>query len=126
VCSGALAVGARGTITGLANIFPRLCVHLFNLYHQSINSPPSPATSIAEALRSAQKLQGEISACEWYMLSGGIPSIKYACKKYLGRGGIPRRPVPESSEEVKKRIDEGLKPLMEMELKLENGATSLV
>ncbi|KAG8925911.1 hypothetical protein FRC03_012339 [Tulasnella sp. 419] len=117
---GALAVGASGTITGLANLFPRLCVHLFDLYHKSISVSPAPKT-VVEALSEARTLQGAMSSAEWPMLSGGIPSIKYACKYFLGRGGIPRRPVPESNDEVKRRIEKGLQPLADMEAKLAKG-----
>ncbi|KAG8925913.1 hypothetical protein FRC02_009346 [Tulasnella sp. 418] len=117
---GALAVGASGSVTGLANVFPRLCVHLFNLYYKPISASSAPKT-VNETLSEARTLQGILSSAQWPMLSGGIPAVKYACKYFLGRGGIPRRPVPESKDAVKRRIEQGLQPLVDMELKLAKG-----
>lgn len=60
---GALAVGAHGAITGLANVTPRLVIKLLKLYDEG---------KMDEAL----ELQGQISAAEWALLVGGIPGIK--------------------------------------------------
>jgi 4-hydroxy-2-oxoglutarate aldolase len=60
---GALAVGAHGAITGMANVAPRLVVKLMELYQQG---------DMAEAI----ELQGQISAAEWAMMTGGVPAIK--------------------------------------------------
>lgn len=60
---GALAVGAHGAITGLANVTPRLVIKLLKLYDEG---------KMDEAL----ELQGQISAAEWALLAGGIPGIK--------------------------------------------------
>ena len=65
--SGALAVGAHGVITGIANFFPRVILQLYDLYKQG-------------KLAEATKLQGEVSAAEWAILGNGIPSAKVASR----------------------------------------------
>jgi len=103
---GALAVGAQGTITGIANIAPRVCVEIFDLFRSG-------------KLKEARELQGRLSAAEWSILSGGIPSIKYATKIFRGYGGLPRRPLPESPPSVQERVEKGLTSLVRFEGELE-------
>lgn len=61
--SGALAVGARGTITGIANVIPRVTIEIFDLFRSG-------------KYDEARELQGRLSSAEWAILNGGIPSIK--------------------------------------------------
>lgn len=74
---GALAVGAHGAITGMANIIPRLLIKLIELYEQG---------QTAEAI----ELQGQISAAEWAVMTGGIPGIKVltATSAFIPKGAI--------------------------------------
>jgi dihydrodipicolinate synthase/N-acetylneuraminate lyase len=58
-------VGAAGTITGMANLTPRACVRIWELFRKG-------------DLKEAQTLQGELSVAEWGILIGGIPGIKVA------------------------------------------------
>jgi len=106
---GALAVGAIGTITGVANVTPRVLVKLFELFE-------------AGKMEEARELQGAISLGEWALLQGGIPSIKASTELFLGRGGIPRRPIPASPEATVNKLKTSLGPLYEMELALESAA----
>jgi dihydrodipicolinate synthase/N-acetylneuraminate lyase len=105
----ALSVGAKGAITGMGNLTPRLCVEIQNL-HQ--------AGKFSEALR----LQGELSVAEWSILRGGIPGIKWAAQFFLGRGGEPRRPVPEISPTMQDIIAKALRPIMDIEKRLKETA----
>jgi len=102
---GALAVGAHGTITGIANFVPRVVLKLYDLFKQG-------------KLAEATKLQGEVSAGEWSVLSGGIPSCKYATQLFRGYGGVPRRPLPIAPQAVQDRVKTLLKPLYDMEQQL--------
>ncbi|KAF9511031.1 hypothetical protein BS47DRAFT_1299428 [Hydnum rufescens UP504] len=60
---GALAVGAKGAITGLGNIAPRLSLRLFDLWESG-------------QLSEARELQGLVASGEWALLQAGIPGIK--------------------------------------------------
>lgn len=60
---GGLAVGGHGAITGMANVTPRLVIKLMKLYEEGEKE---------EAL----ELQGQISAAEWAILTGGVPAFK--------------------------------------------------
>ncbi|KIO26648.1 hypothetical protein M407DRAFT_24092 [Tulasnella calospora MUT 4182] len=115
---GALAVGVHGAITGIGNVFPKLVIDFYNQCLTVFGPNPSSGASLAEAIRKLQVYQGQLSVAETVIISGGIPSTKYACQHYLGWGGPPRRPVPESPKEVKARVEEGLKELAELESKL--------
>jgi len=104
---GALAVGASGTITGQGNITPRVIVKLFDLFEQG-------------KLSEARELQGLVSAGEWTLLEGSIPSIKAATQALLGRGGVPRRPTPPSSSTTVAKLKTFVGPLYDLEQKLES------
>lgn len=60
---GALAVGAVGAITGLANIAPRTVLRLVELWEEG-------------RLEEARELQGRVSAAEWALVAGGVPAFK--------------------------------------------------
>ncbi|KAG9003520.1 hypothetical protein FRB90_011155 [Tulasnella sp. 427] len=114
---GALAVGVHGAITGIGNIFPKVVVDFYNQYQavfgsQAVSNSGPP---LLKSMRRLQVLQGKISVAETVIISGGIPSAKYACQHYLGWGGTPRRPVPESPDEIKVNVEEGLKELKKLE-----------
>ncbi|KAF8522439.1 dihydrodipicolinate synthetase family protein [Hysterangium stoloniferum] len=102
---GALAVGAHGTITGIANFFPRTILELVALYR-------------AGKHEEATKLQGAVSAAEWAILAGGIPATKYATQLYLGYGGLLRRPVPPAPVSVRERVKVLMAPISATEQKL--------
>jgi 4-hydroxy-2-oxoglutarate aldolase len=127
--SGALAVGAHGVITGIANFFPRVILKLYDLFKQG-------------KLAEATKLQGEVSAGEWGILASGIPSMKvpqyitsrlawslpwfthrlitqYATQLFRGYGGVPRRPLPPSPQAAQEKVQTLLTPLSEIEKNLE-------
>jgi len=104
--AGALAVGAHGVITGIANVFPRVILRLYDLFKQG---------NLAEAT----KLQGEISAGEWGILGNGIPSMKYATQHFRGYGGVPRRPLPPTPQSVQEKVQTLLSSLSQKEKTLE-------
>jgi len=107
---GALAVGAHGSITGIANFVPRVVLKLYDLFKQG-------------KLAEATKLQGEVSAGEWSIMSGGIPSCKYGTQRFRGYGGIPRRPLPPAPQAVQDKVNALMTPLYEMEKQLVAQAT---
>jgi len=106
---GALAVGAKGAITGLGNIAPRLSLRLFDLWESG-------------QLSEARELQGLVASGEWALLQAGIPGIKAGMQLFLGRGGMPRRPVPPPSDALLTKMKVYFGPLFEQELVLESKA----
>ncbi|KAG9852202.1 aldolase, partial [Aureobasidium melanogenum] len=55
----ALAVGATGTITGVANLYPKYCIEMYNLWTQG-------------KTKEAEKAQMELAKMEWGFAKGGI------------------------------------------------------
>ena len=70
--SGALAVGAQGSITGAANFAPQLTSDIVNYFNKG-------------DLKSAQELQKKLSDIEGAVMQNGIPGIKV---KFLKRSNI--------------------------------------
>lgn len=101
-----LIAGGAGIIGGVANLIPRSCVRLMELYRSG---------KIAEA----QTLQAVVARADWLAIKGGFVAVKSALQSYRGYGALPRRPcVPPSAEEasaLKNAFQEG----MEMERSFE-------
>ncbi|KAF8323792.1 aldolase [Clavulina sp. PMI_390] len=102
---GALAVGAHGAITGIANGTPKLVLKLMRLWDEG---------KFAEAV----ELQGHLSFVEGSMLSGGIPGIKAATQVLTGRGGIPRYPTPAVSDAFIEKFTRESASLLALEAEL--------
>lgn len=116
---GGLAAGSVGCIAAFANIFPRTCVRIFDLY---------TAGKYEEAL----KLQQTAALAEGFCKSG-IASTKFAVSQFSARlAGIegrwsleemlrPRRPYEEPDDKVKGTIREGLGEVAKIEEELARG-----
>ncbi|KAL1953069.1 hypothetical protein VTO42DRAFT_3631 [Malbranchea cinnamomea] len=102
-----LVSGGTGILAGGANVLPRLCVEVFNLWSQG---------RLAEAI----EMQKVLSAGDWVLTKGAIPGTKSAIQSYYGYGGYPRRPLSRLTEEQEKAIAEGIKEAMEVERKLKD------
>jgi dihydrodipicolinate synthase/N-acetylneuraminate lyase len=76
-----LIAGGQGVIAGLANVIPRACVQVFDLYTEG---------KVAEA----QTAQAIVARADWVAIQGGFPAVKAALEAYSGYGGLPRRPTP--------------------------------
>ncbi|KAL1999637.1 hypothetical protein VTN02DRAFT_4227 [Thermoascus thermophilus] len=100
-----LISGGSAIIAGGANVLPRTCVQIFNLWSSG---------RIAEAI----ELQKLLSAGDWVLTKSGIPGTKSAIQSYYGYGGYPRRPLRRLSEANVKSVADGIKEAMEVELKL--------
>lgn len=97
-----LVSGGSAILAGGANVLPRLCVQVFNLWS---------AGKLAEAM----ELQGLLSKADWVMTKTAIPGTKSAIQSYYGYGGYPRRPLSRLSEEQAQAVAEGIKDAMEVE-----------
>lgn len=97
-----LLVGGSGVIAGGANVAPRACVNVYNLYKEG---------KIEEAI----KAQAKLSKGDWVLTKAAIPGTKSALQSYFGYGAYPRAPLQRLSEEGVEAVKEGIKELMEWE-----------
>ncbi len=88
----ALVVGARGAIAALANIAPRECLRLVELYEQG-------------ALAEARTLQARLIPVNTAVTGGyGVAGLKGALEMVAGYGGAPRRPLAPLTDSERERL----------------------
>ncbi|RPA90559.1 aldolase [Choiromyces venosus 120613-1] len=97
-----LLVGGSGVIAGGANVAPKACVKVFNLFAEG---------KIDEAIAAQKRL----SKGDWVLTKAAIPGTKSAIQSYFGYGGYPRQPLQRLSADKEKEIAEKIKDLMEWE-----------
>jgi 4-hydroxy-2-oxoglutarate aldolase len=97
-----LIAGGDGVIAGLANIAPKSCVEIMELYRKG-------------ELAQAQKLQSIVARGDWAAIKGGFVAVKSALRLYEGYGGVPRRPcTPPDKAGLGMLIDQ-FREIMELE-----------
>lgn len=99
------ASGGSGIIAGGANVIPRTCVKVWNLWAEG---------KVDEAL----KLQRVLSKGDWVLTKAAIPGTKSAIQSYYGYGGYPRRPLKRLDQEQVDAVKEGIREVMEIEKSL--------
>ncbi|KAH8172978.1 dihydrodipicolinate synthetase family protein [Sarocladium implicatum] len=101
-----LVVGGHGIIGGTANIAPRTCLKVMELWDQG-------------KIQEARELQAVVARGDWAAIQGGFVSVKAALRENFGYGGQPRKPTAFlEGEALTKQVD-GFKELVEYERKLE-------
>jgi 4-hydroxy-2-oxoglutarate aldolase len=80
-----VTVGARGAISGLPNIAPRVCAKLWKLCERSIESPA--------LMQEARRLQDLVNRADYVVKAVGVPGMKFLLAKTFGYGKLPRRPL---------------------------------
>ncbi|KAK1757899.1 hypothetical protein QBC47DRAFT_296702 [Echria macrotheca] len=84
-----LVVGAHGTISGFANLAPRACVRIGELFDQG-------------RLREARELQHEVARADWLAIRYGFVGVKAAMPYFHGEGerscAEPRLPFVKLDE----------------------------
>ncbi|KAL1861346.1 hypothetical protein VTK73DRAFT_7134 [Phialemonium thermophilum] len=100
-----LASGGSGIIAGGANVMPKVCVRVWNLYAEG-------KTDEAIAL---QKI---LSRGDWFLTKAAIAGTKQAIQSYFGYGGYPRRPLKRLEKARVSTIEEGIREVMEVEKSL--------
>ncbi|KAG9908846.1 aldolase, partial [Aureobasidium melanogenum] len=105
----ALAVGATGTITGVANLYPKYCIEMYNLWTQG-------------KTKEAEKAQMELAKMEWGFAKGGINGTKWVFAKIRGYSLDSchcRRPYPKFVDAKKQAwVLDTVMPLQEQEQNL--------
>ncbi|KGQ10219.1 putative 4-hydroxy-2-oxoglutarate aldolase [Beauveria bassiana D1-5] len=100
-----LQSGGSGIIAGGANVMPKVCARVWNLY--------------AEGKRDeAEALQKILSSGDWPLTKTAIAGTKQAIQSYFGYGGYPRRPLKRLGEASVKAIEEGTREVMAVEKSL--------
>ncbi|KAH7362651.1 dihydrodipicolinate synthase [Plectosphaerella cucumerina] len=100
-----LASGGSGIIAGGANVLPKVCARVWNLY--------------AEGKRDeAIELQKKLSKADWVLTKAAVPGTKSAIESYYGYGGYGRAPLQRLPKEKVEAIKAGIADLMELELSL--------
>lgn len=105
----AMSVGGIGTITGIANLYPKVCLEIYDLWNQG-------------KTKEASALQLKLAQMEWGFGKGGINGTKWVVAKLQG---YPlekchcRRPYPQYADEEKQKWIYGVcAPLGEEEARL--------
>jgi dihydrodipicolinate synthase/N-acetylneuraminate lyase len=99
-------VGANGTISGLANVAPRCCVRIMELFAEG-------------RLREARALQAIVAKADWVAIQTGFAGVKAAIRAFDGYGGLPRAPCAEPNAQTMAMIADGLAEVREYEQSLE-------
>jgi 4-hydroxy-2-oxoglutarate aldolase len=97
--------GGSGIIGGTANIAPKACVKLIELFENG---------KVAEA----RKLQAIVARGDWAAIQGGIVGTKAALISHFGYGGYARKPLPRPSKEDNRRWRDAFAELVELEKSL--------
>lgn len=97
-----LASCGSGIIAGGANVMPKVCVRVWNLYAEGKKE---------EAIA----LQRILSKGDWVLTKASIAGTKQAIQSYFGYGGHPRRPLQRLDKARVQAIEEGVREVMEIE-----------
>ncbi len=100
-----LIAGGDGVIAGLANLAPKSCVKVMDLYRKG-------------ELAAAQELQSIVARGDWVAIKGGFVAVKSALQLSEGYGGAPRRPCLAPDKAGAAALSEQFREVMELERSL--------
>jgi dihydrodipicolinate synthase/N-acetylneuraminate lyase len=101
-----LIAGGSGIIAGLANVAPRACVEIVQLY-------------AAGKVKKARRLQTIVARGDWIAIKRGIVASKSVLDVYYGYGGYGRKPLPRPTEAEIEQAAQEMKELLTLEKSLE-------
>ncbi|KAJ4130477.1 4-hydroxy-2-oxoglutarate aldolase, mitochondrial [Fusarium falciforme] len=101
----ALVMGATGVIAGGANVTPRTCAKVFDLWQQG-------------RVEEAREMQAVLARGDWEHTARGISGTKAALNVLFGYEGNPRRPLKNLSEAAVAEMRSGLEELAGLEEEL--------
>lgn len=107
----ALVAGATGVIAGGANVTPRACVKVFDLWHEG-------------QMEEAREMQAVLAQGDWEHTARGISGTKAALSMLFGYGGNPRRPLKSLSDVAMAEMRDGMGELVALEEQLEAHPTA--
>ncbi|ORY15079.1 dihydrodipicolinate synthase [Clohesyomyces aquaticus] len=94
--------GGSGIIGGMANIAPKACVKLIELFE-------------AGEYKEARKLQAIVARGDWAAIQGGIIGTKAALMAHFGYGGYARKPLPRPNKDENRRWRDAFEELVRLE-----------
>ncbi|KAI1502352.1 dihydrodipicolinate synthase [Biscogniauxia marginata] len=100
-----LVVGGHGTIAGTANLVPRACVRICELYQ-------------AGEFKEARRLQATVAKADWIAIQTGFVGVKAALQLFRGYGGEPRKPCEIPTGEKMEMIRQGFEEIITLETAL--------
>lgn len=100
-----LISGGSGIIAGGANVMPKVCARVWDLYAEGKKDE-------------AEQLQRVLSKCDWVLTKAAVPGTKQALQSYFGYGGYGRRPLKRLEAARVASIEEGIKEVMFIEKSL--------
>jgi 4-hydroxy-2-oxoglutarate aldolase len=100
-----LVGGGSGIIGGFANVAPKACVKLVEVFESG-------------NLKEARRLQAIIARGDWAAIQGGIVGTKSAMQSHLGYGGYCRKPLPRPGKEETKKWREAFDEVVKLERSL--------
>ncbi|KAK7215216.1 hypothetical protein V2G26_003219 [Clonostachys chloroleuca] len=100
-----LVSGGSGIIAGGANVMPKLCTKVWDLYAEGKKEE-------------AAALQKVLSKGDWPLTKAAIAGTKQAIQTYYGYGGYPRQPLKRLTKAQVAAIEEGTREAMKVELSL--------
>ncbi|CAK7240683.1 MAG: L-threo-3-deoxy-hexylosonate aldolase [Sporothrix thermara] len=100
-----LVSGGSGIIAGGANVMPKVCARVWNLYAEG-------------KTEEAAALQKVLSRGDWYLTKAAVAGTKQAIQTHFGYGGYPRRPLPRIDDARVSAIAEGIAEVMAVEKSL--------
>jgi dihydrodipicolinate synthase/N-acetylneuraminate lyase len=107
----ALSVGAHGMLAGLANVAPRACVRVVELWARG-------------ALADARALQDVLARGDWVAIQGGLVGTRAGLRALLGYGGNSRRPLPALADEDVEKWGRDFGEIWKLEQELEAAAAA--
>ncbi|PSK60250.1 L-threo-3-deoxy-hexylosonate aldolase [Elsinoe australis] len=99
------ASGASGIIAGGANVWPKMCVKVWELWREG-------------KWEEAIKLNEELAKADWILTRTAIPGTKAAIEIAYGYGGVPRRPLKPLDAEKHKELETLVKKYLKTEQSL--------
>lgn len=100
-----LVSGGSGMIVGGANVMPKTCVKVWNLYKEG-------------NMKEAFELQKVLSKGDWILTKAAIAGTKSAIESYYGYGGKPRRPLKSLDDVKVNTIKDSIAEIMKIEMSL--------
>ncbi|KAG5927952.1 L-threo-3-deoxy-hexylosonate aldolase [Claviceps africana] len=97
-----VASGGSGIIAGGANLMPKVCVRVWDLYAEGKKDE-------------AAALQKILSRADWHLTKTAIAGTKLAIEAHHGYGGYPRRPLKRLDGPKMKALLEGVEQAMSVE-----------
>lgn len=101
----ALVAGGSGVVAGGANLAPKVCTKIVELFRQ-------------KKFDEAMKLQAILAEGDGIHTAAGIGATKAALQRFFSYGGAPRTPLTVPSPQVMSDVCAGLEELIEVEKSL--------